>query len=696
MLCGSTSYAQDFSNKGKDFWVAYGYHQAMSPGGGNGQQMVLYFAADQAAVVNVSIPSTGYFQSYNVPANSVVTSNPIPKAGAQDARLTAASNFPENKGIHITSDKPIVAYAHIYNQSVSGATILFPTATLGKEYYSVNYTNISNTPSSHCWFYVIAADAGSTTVEITPSAPTTLGHPAGVPFTVTLTQGQVYNVMGTVSGNTGVDLTGSTIRSINTGGGCKRIGVFSGSGRISITCTGGSSSSDNYMVQAFPKSAWGKRYLTATSGGNQQNNIYRICVSNPATVVTLNGAPIGLPLQGGFYYEIAASNTPKLIEADQPIMVAQYLTSRGACGNGNGNGDPEVIYLSPVEQNINKVLWNATPNFSILEHYFNAVVPNGGTGISSFRLDGNPLPLGSFITHPQDPNYSYVKFSVGAGPHTILSDSGFNAIAYGYGDAESYGYNAGTNIKDIYQYISVQNPAATVNFPAACKDIPFNFTMTFPYQPTSIEWDLGTLGTFSMPDPSIYYTGPIVVAGKTLHQYRIPTPYTITVAGTYPIKLTATNPTPDGCGGVQEIEFDLQVFDKPLADFNFATSGCVNSPVNFTENNTSTRAITDRHWNFADASPFGTTANPTHTYTAPGSYEVKFTYTNDIGCVADTARKTVVITNPPVADFSHAGPYCVGSPVNFTDLSTAIPGGTYAWNFGDGSPISNVQNPTHT
>lgn len=695
MICGSTSYAQDFSNKGKDFWVAYGYHQIMNAG--NAQQMVLYFAADQATVVNVSIPATGYFQTYNVAANSVVTSNPLPKAGAQDARLTGASTFPENKGIHITSDKPIVAYAHIYNASVSGATILFPTATLGKEYYSVNYTNISNSANSNCWFYVVAADAGSTTVEITPSAAA-IGHPAGVPFTVTLTQGQVYNVMGTYSGNSGTDLTGSTVRSINTGEGCKRIGVFAGSGRISITCNGSASSSDNYMVQAFPKSAWGKKYLTASGSGGMTNNFYRVCVSDPATAVTINGAPIAVPLQNGFYYDLPLTSAPMRIEGNNPILVAQYFTStqgNTGCGN-NGPGDPEVMYLSSVEQNINKVLWNATPNFSIAQHFFNAIVPNGGTGISSFRLDGAPLPLGSFVVHPQDPNYSYVKVPVGGGQHTILSDSGFNAIAYGFGDFESYGYNAGTNIKDIYQYISVQNPAATINFPAACKDVPFYFTMTFPYQPTNIQWDLGTIGSFSMTDPSIYYTGPIVVAGKTLYQYRIPTPYTITVAGTYPIKITASNPTPDGCGGTQEIEFDLQVFDKPLADFNFTTSGCINSPVNFIENNNSTRPITARYWNFADATPPVTTTNPTHTYAAPGSYQVKFTYTNDIGCIADTARKIVVIDNPPVADFSHAGPYCVGSPVNFTDLSTAIPGGTYAWNFGDGSPVNTTQNPTHT
>ena len=158
VLLGKVCDAQDFSNKGKDFWVAYGYHQIMN--NGNGQDMRLYFAAEQNANVTIEIPGIGYVQNLVVPGNTVVASNPIPKNIPFDARLTAASTTAENKGIHITSDRPIVAYAHIYNSSVSGATILYPTATLGKEYYSINYTNISNTPNANCWFYVIAAVDG--------------------------------------------------------------------------------------------------------------------------------------------------------------------------------------------------------------------------------------------------------------------------------------------------------------------------------------------------------------------------------------------------------------------------------------------------------------------------------------------------------------------------------------------------------
>lgn len=693
LLCNIAA-AQDFSNKGKDFWVGYGYHQVMTAG--NAQQMVLYFAADQNSNVVVSIPALGYTQNYFVAAGSVVTSAPLPKIAPQDARLMIEGL--SNNGIHITSDKAIVAYAHIYNQSVSGATILYPTNTLGKEYYSVNFTNISNTGAANCWFYVVAADTGTTTVEITPSAATTGGWSAGNTYSVTLTQGQIYNVMGTYAGNNGVDLTGSQIKSINTGAGCKRIGVFSGSGRISITCNGTSSSSDNYMVQSMPKAAWGKKYLTVNTAQNLPNNFFRVCVADPTTNVTVNGLPIAVPLQGGFFYELggAGFNTPQIIEADKPIMVSQYITSQGACGNG-GPGDPEVIYLSPVEQNINRVLWNATPNFAITQHYINVVIPNTGTALSSFRLDGVPVAPAAFVPHPGDPNFSYLTTAVLGGQHTVTSDSGFNAIAYGYGNFESYGYNAGTNIKDLFQFVNIRNPLGTVNFPATCRNTPFRLSIVFPYQPTQIDWIFGAaLNAMGFVDTTIYNGGaPLgadstwVVAGRTIYQYRLPRTYFVTAVGTYPIRVLATNPTPDGCGNIQEISFDLEVYEPPVADFTWTTNGCFNSPVSFFDNSsTGGRPVINRFWDFADGNT-ATINNPVHTFPAPGIYGVKYTLVTDVGCLADTTIHNVELDPLPNAQFSVTPPLCTNVPISFTDQST--PSGTstlaiWRWNFGDATP----------
>src|SRR5688572_9709873 len=356
VMLSATSLAQDFSNKGKDFWVGYGLHCRMFQGGGGTQEMVLYFATESVTSVTVSIPGLGYSQTYsNIPANTIFTTNPLPKTGGQDARLIAEGI--SNKGIHITSDKSIVAYAHIYNGNVSGATLLFPTPTLGKEYYSINFQQNSNEGSSNAFVYAVATDTGTTTIEVVTSA-NTQNMTAGTTYTYNLSQGQVFNALGTINGNNGVDLTGTRIRSISTGSaGCKRIAVFSGSGKINITCPLGPSanSADNYMVQAFPKTAWGKYFLTAPTS-QMPFNYFRIAVSDPTTVVKRNGVVL-TGLINNFYYQVPATNQPNVIDADKPIMVAQYITSANQCGNTaiGSNGDPEVIYLSPVEQNISKV-----------------------------------------------------------------------------------------------------------------------------------------------------------------------------------------------------------------------------------------------------------------------------------------------------------------------------------------------------
>ena len=688
LLSGFSLSAQDFSNKGKDFWVGYGYHVRYVSGNPvNGQEMVLYFATDAVTTIKVEIPALGYSQTYsNIAANTIYTTAPLPKAGPQDARL--ANEGISNKGVHITSDKPVVAYAHIYNQSVSGATLLFPTTTLGKEYYSINFDQRSNEENSNCFFYAVAVDTGTTTIEVIPSANTQTMI-AGNIYTYNLTQGQVFNALGTESGTAGVDLTGSKIRSISSGSGsCKRIAVFSGSGKIQIRCATNPNSADNYMVQAFPKNAWGKYYLTVPTQ-NQPFNYYRIAVSDPTTVVKFNGV-IMSGLINSFYYQVGPNNTPNVVEADKPIMVAQYITTTAQCGNSPlaGNGDPEMIYLSPVEQNIDKVILNSTPNFQIStqHHYINVSIPNRGTALGSFTIDGLP-PSSQFIVHPGNPNYSYLVENVRPGQHTIQSDSGFNAIAYGYGVAESYGYNAGANIKDLYQFVSVQNQYATVNFPAACRSSPFFFSMTFPYQPTQIQW------LFNGLFPDVTVSAPVfdstwVVNGKQLYRYKLTAPYTIVTSGTYPIKVLAQNPTPDGCSGEQEINYDLQVFDPPGSDFTFTNNGCISDSVRFLDNaNTGGRPVISYSWNFGDGNT-SSVKNPAHLYTGPGSFTVKHSVVTDVGCLSDTTEKIVALSPPPAAKFGASFPDCIGKLITFTDSSTATSSSIvkWYWDFGDGSP----------
>lgn len=686
--------AQDISNRGKDFWVAYGNHIRFTTGSPiNGQELVLYLTSTQTANYKIEIPGTGWVSTGVVPANTVVTSVPIPKTGVNDARLTAEGKF--NRGIHITSDQPIVAYAHIYNANVSGAGILFPTPTLGREYYSINFTQVSNEPGSYSWFYAVATE-DSTRIQITPSQNTLGGHAAGIPFDTLLMKGEVYNVMSDK------DLTGSRIQSISNGTtACKRIAVFSGSGKIYIDCGGGPyQSADNLIQQCSPSTAWGKKYITVPTK-LMENNYFRIAVNDPSTIVRVNGI-ILTGLINGFYYEFL-SNAPNIIESDKPIMVAQYVTTRGNCNNpvfnsglgAGGDGDPEMIYLSAIEQTVDNVTLNSTPNYQINEHYINVVIKTDA--ISSFTLDGSSQ-AGSFVSLPGDPTYSYAQFPVGAGQHNLRADSGFNAIAYGYGFAESYGYNAGANVKDLYQYISLQNQYATVKSPSACKGSPFNLSVTLPYQPTSMVWTIPNYPTVTNNAP--VFDSSFTVNNKQLYLYKLPSPYQYNVIGTYPVKVVVNNPTAEGCSGIQEVNFDLQVFDPPVAAINVTNSGCVSDSLVFSDNsNGNGRPVVKWFWDFGDGS-YAYVKTPKHKYATAGTYNVRYAILTDIGCLSDTLSTTVKVSNPPSAAFIISNPNCAGKAITFTDKSNA--NGSiitkWSWDFGNGTtsvqangnPVNNI------
>jgi gliding motility-associated-like protein len=698
LLLSLQIFAQDFSNKGKDFWLGYGYHIRMNQG--NSQDMKIYITSDVNTTGTVTIPGNGWSQNFTVTANQI-TEVIIPKSGSTDARLLTEGK--SNLGIHVVTAKACVVYTHIYDQNVSGSTVCLPTPTLGREYYSVNYTQKSNENNSNSWFFVVATE-DNTQIEITPSANTTGGWTAGTTYTVTLNKGQIYNVLGIVNGCsggggggnncTGVDLTGSKIKSVPVNGQCNKIAVYCGSGKISIGCTN-AGSSDNLIQQMYPVNTWGKTFLTAPAGGNQSNNYYRIVRTNPASVVTLNGTSISTWQTAGSvsYYEFN-NNIPNYISSTDPIIVAQYFTTQGCSGNGSP-GDPEMIYLNPIEQTISNVTLNSNVNFAITVHYINVIVKNAGTALSSFRIDGMP-PTGTFITHPANTAYSYIQIPVNGGAHNLKCDTPFTAIAYGFGNAESYGYSAGVNLKDQYQFISTQNEYATTEDATACVGSPFYFAVTLPYQPTLIKWQFN--GLF----PDVTLNNPVADStyirnGRQVWRYKLPSPYVVGVANYnpgYPITITTTNPTDlSGCTGEQDIDFDLLVYNPPSSGFNWIHSGCITDSVSFRDtSNPQGSSVYIWQWNFGDpASGVNNTSslrNPMHLFSAAGTYKVKLTVITTAGCISLTDSAYVTITNVPTAIFSPSSPQCVGRNITLNDASTITAPGSisqWSWNFGDGS-----------
>lgn len=128
---------------------------------------------------------------------------------------------------------------------------------------------------------------------------------------------------------------------------------------------------------------------------------------------------------------------------------------------------------------------------------------------------------------------------------------------------------------------------------------------------------------------------------------------------------------------------------QPKADFTFASPGAGLLPTTVNFSNTSTNA-SNYQWTFDDGNS-STAQNPSNTYTATNTYNVKLVVTGAGG--KDSIIKPVTITqSKPVPSFSFTildnGNYPVH--VNFTNTSSGA--ASYKWLFDNGD-TSNLQSP---
>jgi gliding motility-associated-like protein len=692
--CVVISYAQDKSNRGKEFWLGYGHNVLFTQNPPvNSQNHVLYLSAEQAATVTVSVNGTAWSQTVNIPANTVDFSITIPKSGADDARIM--SEGLSDKGIHVVSNVPIVAYSHQYGLFSSAATMLMPVETFGYTYYSLNYTQVSNYPDSYSWFYVVASE-DNTKIQITPSDSTEGGWLPVQTYTVNLNKGQLYNVFGKKTGTyTGKDMSGSKIISVaGADGNCHPVAVFSGSSR-NVICSG--NGGEVMQQQIFPANAWGTRYVTyhminsnSIPVSDPFLNIYRVAVRDPATIVKRNGVVL-TGLVNNFYYEFSSS-TGDYIEADQPILVAQYTVGANQCSGNTPSpyGDPEMIYLSSVEQGVKSTIFYNTRNQAIDFNYVNIIT--SAAGISSLRIDGVLPAAAEVLVHPSNSNYSIVvKRLLGPGAqHTITCDSVFIASIYGSGITESYGYNLGTYVNNLNAYGSIKNTFNNNNQADSftCPKSPFRLQIQLAYRANNIHWKLSEVsGIAPNRDSIIANPSPVdssIINSRKYYTYSLQQDFVFNTTGTYFIPVTYTAPDIDACNQTETATIKVVVKPGPAADFNFSAIACFNDSVYFT-GTTSPGIFTLNNylWTFDDATT-QTTINAVKKFITAGNHDVRYRIITTNGCIGDTL-KTINLANKPTATINTSGIPCADSLQQFiSSFTPGTPQTTWWWDFGDG------------
>ncbi|TAE48993.1 MAG: PKD domain-containing protein [Bacteroidetes bacterium] len=225
----------------------------------------------------------------------------------------------------------------------------------------------------------------------------------------------------------------------------------------------------------------------------------------------------------------------------------------------------------------------------------------------------------------------------------------------------------------VSQTITVfANPVADFSFTPAfgCPDLPVQLTdLSTPAGTTPISgwtWDFGDGGSSSLQNP--------------VHSFG---------SGTYSLTLIAVD-----ANGCQDVEVKPNVvYVSPGADISLSATGPLQTcnptlSVPFQSALISTSSGPFSYdWHFGDGGT-STLAQPQHTYTAYGLYDVSLTLTDlSSGCAfSDTLPGFIRLLDQVVSATASVSGTCAPVAATFTQTSSLIqPGFVATWDFGDGS-----------
>lgn len=447
------------STEGTDFW--FGFMESRNYNSVHYVEITVTAREATTFTITIGTSQTPYQSNVAVGANSSaqikIPWNMVEALGSESI---------QSKGIHLVSEKPVNVYALNYDRNSADVAVIYPTESLGKEYFAMCYEvnihegNNGSYGNGRNSEFLVVATVDSTEVLIIPSKETDKLVKAGDSILITLNKGEVYQVQSKNRNNLPAqgDLTQSYIQSN------KPIAFYSGSLATTIPATSGMSAWDHLYEQIPPVPSWGREYYTVPLKTRAQD-LYRIMAAEDNTSIKITGKSIITLDRGEFEEFVLYSNEPSRIIADKPILVAQYSQSNKV----DGVGDPFMIILSSVSQSKNDVTFVAYDS-DIIQNYFVNII-SLASEVNNVSYDGNSV-AGSFKPFPEG-EYAYAQLSITPGTHRINNanpDRGFLAYVYGYGGVESYGYGVGFNL-DL-----VLDLGASINFEGdtlvVCKGTP--------------------------------------------------------------------------------------------------------------------------------------------------------------------------------------------------------------------------------
>jgi PKD repeat protein len=292
------------------------------------------------------------------------------------------------------------------------------------------------------------------------------------------------------------------------------------------------------------------------------------------------------------------------------------------------------------------------------------------TASQSITLRG---PVGTFSFTPQN----------GCFPQTVSFEAvAQNVVLYTWDFNDGSTQSLKTN-KTTYQYKTpgIYVPVLILQDAAGCK-VPFiskdtiKITGVYPkffanaqtgcdsslvtFADSSVVSNLDGIANWSWD----FGDGTQTTGNNPIHYYRTPGNYT-----------TVLNVTTDsGCTGQYTLPVSININKSPEIQSAFVDSVCVNTPVDFTvEDTAQIKDPISWLWNFSNGDT-SNTQNTSYTYTTPGTYNVSVISTASTGC-ADTSQKAINILALPPVDAGIDSFLCLAQSITLKPTGAA----SYVW-----------------
>lgn len=468
------------TTQGKEFWLSFmrnGYRSTTST-----NHLYLIASAKRSCTLTVSSPNTSWTQFTEI--NNGITTIVIPDAvGYNDLQSGIA-----NKGLFVSATDTVSLYIANETQNSYDAANVLPVQALGSRYMvqtnkSLHYPNSSHAEDNKASFLIVATE-DNTQVQITPSCQTMDDHNGT--YTITLQVGQCYHVINKnpgYSNNADGDFSGTLIESLDN----KPIAVFNGNSVTSVSDEAVNEGYDHVFEQAMPVDNWGKHFVVTKTRANQvlQNDRVKITALYDNTDIWRNGELVYQNLASGASCTFWMTDISCYLESSAPVAVYLYNHSHTS---SNTYGDPSMVWISPVEQTLQEVIFSTFTSQTNLDHYVNVVCYTDD--VSELYLNGNPVPQSEIQTVSGAPQFSFARVPAEAGMNRLQCPGGLVAHVYGIGDRQGYAYTVGSSARVLTNQLYVNDELVTDDY-STCQSEMLEFRLETNYEPDLVKWNFG-------------------------------------------------------------------------------------------------------------------------------------------------------------------------------------------------------------